>query len=73
MPREYTIVAWGSERPEMTFRAATASAACVLALDKSVYASLQILVTDPDGVVITLDDLRKRGAGERSEPEGDAT
>jgi hypothetical protein len=41
----------------MTFRADTALLAYEIALNKSVYASLQVKITGEDGAEMSLDDL----------------
>lgn len=53
----FTVIAWGPERPPMTFRADNALLAYEIALNKSVHASLQVKITDEDGNEVSLEDL----------------
>lgn len=57
MTAPFTVTAWGRERPPMTFQARTASEAYDLVLNKAVYASLEVRVTDEAGEEISLEEL----------------
>ena len=54
---KFQVVTWGPERPPMTFRADSALLAYEIALNKAVYASLQVKITDRLGNDISLEDL----------------
>ena len=54
---KFIITAWGSERPPMTFRADSALLAYEIALNKAVYASLEVTITDRQGKEISFEDL----------------
>lgn len=56
---KFTIVAWGSERPSMTFTANSAVEAYELALDKAVYAALEVRIRNERGEMLTLEELRR--------------
>lgn len=55
----FTVTASGPERDAMTFRADNALLAYEIALNKSVYASLQVKVTDETGREISLEELHE--------------
>jgi hypothetical protein len=55
----FTVIASGPERQPMTFRADTAVHAYEIALNKSVYASLQVKVTGETGQEISLEELHE--------------
>lgn len=70
MSSEFTIVAWGPERPPMTFHATSARAAYVLALNKAVYASLDVEIRTGHGLQITLEDLERLALEEQAAADG---
>lgn len=55
--QNFTITTWGPERPPVTFPASSAAEAYDIVLDKAVYASLQVKVTNNAGQEISLDQL----------------
>lgn len=60
----YTVTAWGPERPEMAFRVNTAAQAYALVLDKAVYASLEVRVTNGAGEEVSLEQLSQEALQE---------
>ena len=54
---KFKVLTWGPERPPVTFRADSALLAYEIALNKAVYASLQVKITDQLGNEISFEDL----------------